>query len=512
MANRKKTGQRPRLEGQPPPVDAAPVAPWPLVDRYATTLGSNVTLQTVSNVFRHAQTGYRQQYVDLLDELLEREPHGFAVLSQRILTVAGGRVEIAPSLCESGTDDEKAAQELAEFVSGIFHSIPDLRQAIAALMWAIYYGVSAAEIAWENDGGTWRPARLHFIHSRRLSYPDPASWALHIWDQGMVRGWGGYDAPTQGVFGIAAEDYPGKFITHAPQLRGDYPTRDGLGRELAYWFVLKSISARGASQYVERFGKPWVIAYHSTQSDGQSRSANETDIKRADEAARALGIGSLAAAVVPDSIKFEIFGPGMQSGRIGITHDKWIDVCNSEVSKVVQGQTFTTEPGKFGSKGTSNVGESNALRLGAYDGACLAETLRRDLVYWIVKLNRPELIRLMPRVVIHVEDEPDANERLELAVKGAAANLPIDADALADEVGLPLVAKPAGDDSPRRMMPLAMMTPADAQALADPEKLAEQQEAAAQAKTAQAEALSKQPKTPAANDDEGDDELPQAAE
>src|SRR5690348_3277670 len=70
---------------QSPPPEEAKLAPYPLIDRYPVVLGSNLSLASISQAFRSAQTGWRQPYVDLLDELLEREPHGFAVLSQRIL-------------------------------------------------------------------------------------------------------------------------------------------------------------------------------------------------------------------------------------------------------------------------------------------------------------------------------------------------------------------------------------------------------------------------------------------
>ncbi|WP_394847390.1 DUF935 domain-containing protein [Pendulispora brunnea] len=459
--------------GLPPSVDAAPLAPWPLIDRYPSVLGSQISLQTVSATLRLCQTGYRQQYVDLLGELLEREPHGYAVLSQRILNVAGGRLEIAPAKCAPGSTDERRAQELADEVAADIHAIPDLRQSLAALLWAIYYGVCGAEIAWTRDESRWKPQRLHFVHSRRIAYPDPATWRVHIWDQGLVRGWEQpIDAPTQGIYGLPVDEFPGKFVIHAPQLRGEYPTRDGLGRELIWWFVLKSIGARGAAEYLERFGKPWAIGYASTQPDGKPRAANDDDMRAANAALAALGVGSLAGAVLPNSVQVHLMGPAFSSGRIGMSHEHWLAICNSEISKCVRGQTFTTESTNYGSRSTADVGQSGELRLAAYDADCIAETLRRDLITPMMRLNHPDEVRLCPRIIVHVEDEPDPAQRLELAVKGAQANLPIDADAMADEVGLPLVAKPEGEESkPRRMVPLSAMKPADALVMSEPQLL-----------------------------------------
>lgn len=430
----------------------AQLAPWPLTDRYPTILGSSITMSGISAIMRLAITGYRQQYVDLLNELLEREPHGFAVLSQRILTIAGGRVDITTAECAD--DRKELASEIADFVQCTIKAIPDFKQAIAGLMWAIYNGVSACEVGWTVEHGMWKPNKLSFIHSRRLSFPDPSTWDLHIWDQGQVRGWQhGYGAPTQKIFGLRMADYPGKFIVHSPQLRGDYPTRDGLGRELIYWFAIKAMAARAASHYIERFGKPWPIAHYTTGSDSHPRAAEQDDITKADAAMRALGLGSLAGATLPDSIKVELFGPGQKGAKIAISHESFISLINAEISKAVQGQTFTTETGKFGSRSTADVGESSALRLGAFDAACLAETIRRDLVHWIVKLNWPDAMDLLPEVRVHIEAEPDASELIRRASVAAGAGIAIDGDSIGRTAGLPLT--PNEDGKPRRMVPIA---------------------------------------------------------
>lgn len=498
MAKRKTAKATSTDVVEAPAPQAAKLAPWPHIDRYPTVLGSNLSLSNITNAFRVAQTGYRQLYVDVLNELLEREPHGFAVLSQRILTVAGGRVEITPAECPES--DQATAEEIADACNRMVHAIPDLAQSLAALLWAIYHGVTAQEISW-GKGQYWHPTRLHFIHTRRLAYPDQFSWNLHIWDQGMVMPptWGGR-YPTEAMFGLSITDYPGKFIVHTPQLRGEYPTREGLGRELAYWFAIKSIASKGAPAYLERFAKPWPIGYYATSDkEGEHRPADDDDIAVLDAALAALGTGTMNGATLPDSVKVALEGNGGK-GRPVLTYAEWITICNAEISKVVLSQTFTTESGKFGSRSTADTGEQAQLRNATYDATALAQTLRRDLVSWIVRLNWPDKMHLVPEVAIHIEDEPDAMTRLELAVKAANVGMPVDADAMADELGLPLVPKPKGEeDKPRRLVPLALMKPADVQALEDPEKLAEQQEQAAQAKQAMGQALQQQKTNGTAN-------------
>jgi phage gp29-like protein len=436
-----------------PEAQNAAVAPYPLVDRNPTVLGSNVSMQTVSSAFRACQTGYRQGFVDLLDELLERDPHAHAVISQRILSTAGGRLEITPAKCEANSDDEKRAREISDYVTRRVEAIPSLTQVLQGLLWALYYGVSAAEISWAIDDDGWYPAFVHFIHSRRLAYPDPKTWELHVWDQGFVRWWdSGGDAPTSKLYGIVTADYPGKFIVHSPQLRGDYPTRDGLGREIAYWMVLKGIAARGAGQYLERFGKPWVTGSYNTgdvETAGKPRTANTDDIAAANAAAAALGLGSIASAVLPDSITLSIDHP---TG--GITQAEFLSICNAEMSKAVVGQTLTTEVGASGgNRALGQVQKEGSRELFRYDAACLSETLKRDLVAWIVKLNFPDDVRLMPQVTLHVDEKPDPLQAMQVAQLAVNAGMPVDADDLAQRLGLKLV-DPQNADA-RRLFPIA---------------------------------------------------------
>ena len=374
-----------------------------------------------------------------------------AVISQRILATAGGRLEFAPAKCEPGSSDEQLAREIASEVERRIDALPSLTEVLAGLLWALYYGVSAAETSWAIDEKGWYPARVHFVHSRRLSYPDPKTWDLHIWDQGMVRWWDAAvpDSPTSRLYGIAIADYPGKFIVHSPQLRGDYPTRDGLGREIAYWMVLKGIAARGAGQYLERFGKPWVTGSYATATAKDNRRVASTDdILAANNAASALGLGSIASAVLPDSVTLNIDHP-----EGGITQAEFLGLCNQEMSKAVLGQTMTTDVGaNGGNRALGQVQKEGSKELSRYDATCLAETLKRDLVSWIVRLNYPEAMHLVPQVTLHVDEKPDPVQIAKVAQIAVAAGMPVDADELATRLGLKLV-DPKNADA-RRLFPI----------------------------------------------------------
>jgi phage gp29-like protein len=456
----------------PPPMPrtayASKWAPWPLIDRYPTVLGSQITLTTVASVMRLATTGYRQQWVDLQDELIERDGHAFSCVTQRIATVSGARLVITPTkVDDKDARGRRIAEENANFTRACFHGIRAMKKSIREILWGLYYGVSSSEVDWKMVGAELRPDALSFIHSRRLSYPDPGSLALHIWDQGMVRGWGDMGvAPTSTasstgtVFGLRVDDHPGKFLVHTPQLRGDYPWRNGLGRQLAILMTLKGMALRGGSHYIERFGKPWPIAYAKTMAGpwDDAAVAEDEDKEKAQAALSALGVGSLTGAVLPDCIKVELFGPGHKQGTVAMSHVEFIELLNAEESKCVLTQTYTTEPGKHGARASADVGESSQMRIGIADAADLCEGPLGQLVYWCIRLNRPEeALAYLPHVALHVESEPTAKERAEVAAQMIDRGMQVDGDRLAEELDYKVVPNEPGPDGkarPRRMFPV----------------------------------------------------------
>lgn len=446
------------------------LAPWPIVDRYPTVVGSNLTLQYLSSVYRICTTGYRQQWVDVLNELIERDPFAYAVVAQRINAVAGARVEVVPAKTKPGSAEESLAKEIADHVADQIDQIPNRAQTFACIQWAIFYGVGGAEILWDRTSDGWSIDELSFVHSRRISYPSQDTWDVHIWDQGQVGALGSLGAyPTEGIYGLRVKDFPSKFIIHTPQLRGDYPTREGLGREIAFWLALKGMAIRGGAQWIERFAKPWVFAYYSTREDGKPRTANTEDIAAADNAMRALGVGSLAAAAIPDSIRLALEGPGAKATVTGeIPHIKFIEFIDRQIAICVLGNADLTQAGPNGARAATETRKEGTRELYRFDAGALGETLKRDVAAPIVRLNYTGNERLTPTVVLQVDERPDPVEIVEVATKLAAGGAPVDADATAERVGVALIPNPTKE--PRRMAPLKPVTPfeLDAGATAPP--------------------------------------------
>jgi phage gp29-like protein len=433
------------------------IAPWPVIDRWPILLGSNLSIQYLASVYRIAQNGYRQQYVDALDELLERDPHTQSQLAQRVITVASGRVELTPAHVpgEETSPERERALEIAKDIQRRFDAIPAKTGALYALLFAaLYYGAGSTEILYRCDGPTdWSVTGLGFIHSRRIAYPDQNDWTAHIWDQGAVMGQALGLFPTERFFGIRIRDVPGKFLFHAPTHRADYPTRDGLGRTIGFWQVIKNMAARGGMQYVERYGKPWALGSYSTDetSTGKPRAADTNDIEALNTALQALGVGSLAGVALPDSVKITLLGPEFGAAVNGLNHEKLIALCDSQISKTIRGGTLQSDAGEKGARSLGEVHAEGDVRNARYDAACLADTLKEGLIWWLTHLNYPGEEHLCPGVTIHVE-QTSPDELLDRAVKLAAVCGEIDGKELAEKLGLKLVRR--DDPDAVRLAPL----------------------------------------------------------
>jgi len=348
------------------------IVDWTLYEQFPSHWGAALTVAAVTSRLRNAEKGYRQEYVDMLSELLEGDPHAYAVLSKKYNAIANCEFELLPARVEP--EEEENARIVAGFVANSLHGTEGWRTSIAGMLWGDFYGVSAREILWERGVEEWKIVSLELIHSRRIQYDQrfrpyvTNSPALHS--------------------GILFDDFPGKFVVFEPSLADEYQTRCGLGRVLAYFMAFKRFGVRDFLGYAERFGKPMPVARWTTSNDGNPRPADEDDIATAYDIVRDIGRGSQPGAAIPDSIELDVFGASDNSMADGIVHPVLIQLCNQEISKAVLGGTLSTDVGDTGGNRAlgevQSVGEWNNIAALARQ---LDETITHGVIWWLVALN-----------------------------------------------------------------------------------------------------------------------------
>jgi hypothetical protein len=160
----------------------------------------------------------------------------------------------------------------------------------------------------------------------------------------------------------------------------------------------------------------------------------------------------MAGAALPDSLKVELAGPGVNSAGKKLAQRDWAEFCDLQISKAILTVTDTVEQGQNGGRSSTEVRSDKQKLILRYDADCLAAALQSGLTDWIVKLNFPGEEHLTPRTALHVEEKPDPMQVIQLASQAASAGMPVDADDVAERVGLKLI--DPDDKKARRLAPL----------------------------------------------------------
>lgn len=354
----------------PSDVDKPGVAPAPINDQWPTLLGPAMTPTAVTNAIISAHRGYMTRITDLLSEQRSKVPHLQGVMATRENAIAS-RKWIVDARDTGTKGGNTRANKYADYVRARLLAIESFRTAIKHLAGGIYFGRSALEIEWFRDARGIGVRTLHPIHPRRLSYAT--SWRIHLWDTN-----GNEYNPRLSVFpgvDIRAE-FPDRFIVHQPNTTGaEYPTRQGVGYALVWSLLFAIWDVREWMQFLELNGRPWRIGYFTKDK------ASEADIAALKQAVKELA--GTTSATLPAGADIKLLVPG----QVGSAHGDLRVVLNADISKVVLGQTGTTELGDKGSYAAVKVHDLVRGDILADDGASISETINRDLVRPLVRMQ-----------------------------------------------------------------------------------------------------------------------------
>jgi phage gp29-like protein len=299
-------------------------------EMYRRTFGRSLDLDVIKNCLEGANVGYMVDLCDLESESMAMDPHLSGTLAKRFGQVMTADFDVTPPKGLTGTD-KKWAEIAADQNRKTLQRLPDFRQTLYDIAWAIFDGRSAMEVHWLEATGAgrdefrWRPFDLSWIHPRRLSF-GPAR-ELRVIDP--MRGVS-YFRPENGW---ALEDFPGKFVWYKPRLFREYAEREGLGPRCLYWAFFKRFSWRMRMLLTELFGIPWRIV--TLEKDAPIGGEL---LKNAKVEAEKLG-GETTGAFGP-GVKVDVVFPGENEGGLFSMTDKDVD---AQMSKLVLGNVGTTD-------------------------------------------------------------------------------------------------------------------------------------------------------------------------
>ena len=229
---------------------------------------------------------------------------------------------------------------------------------------------------------------------------------------------------------------PARYIVH----RGHtLPLPDNWGgpmRAILFWILLRSMSRQWWADLLERFGMPFLKGKYSDEK-------GKTVLQRAFAIAQRLG-----GIVVHKNTEVEIVQAA--AGDSSNSHERFIELCNKEISKLVAGQTLSSnaQPTGLGNGATPLQG---AVRDDIRKSDCqrLAATLRTQLLAQFCQINA--VPGRVPLLVFGSDSAAEMKALIGTVADLAAAGLEPDDDglaALSERVGFGLRRKAAPAPSP----------------------------------------------------------------
>lgn len=313
-------------------------------------------------------------YEDLLHDSQVRSN-----LQTRRLAVVGKEWEVVPASEDDGDI------EIAEYVEDVLKGF-NFDAARVSLLSAIVLGFKVGEIMWEySEGDVWVKEIIGRA-SRRFVFDIENNLRLVTFNN-IVHG----------------EPLPDKkFIVFRNISNNGSPYGAGLGSSL-YWPVwFKKNAIKFWMIFADKFGSPTAIGKYPQGTTKEQQEALLSAIE---------AIQQESAIKIPDNMLIELL-EASRSGTVN-TYETLCNFMNAEISKIILGQTLTTEIGQTGGAySASQTHEEIRQDYIKADADSLCECLNNSLIRWIVDYNfgsrvRGQGSRGYPNVWIRTEDEKD---------------------------------------------------------------------------------------------------------
>jgi hypothetical protein len=321
-------------------------------------------LRTVNQALNDAALGRTAKLINLMKGTRTRDSRQGAVCRTRVLALQRPWVVTPPS----GYEKDREAIAIADRVRRILSETPGFGKLVGHLGHGILEMHAVGEHAWrKNDRGEvvsvpqWR-------HPTRFAW-DTASERLCWFEPDAL------DPRARTFPGIPLDEYPGKFLVHAPTAGdSDYPWMRGVQRGRCIGSNLKRCARRWGLKALERWGQPQVFV---SGRDGDSLEINDEMM----DALRALGASWHAR--FPEGVE-----PKTIPATLSELHLRWIEAENTEDAIALLGQNLTTEV-TGGSFAATEAHRHVRLDILASDLAEMSETLIDQWIRLIVEYNWP---------------------------------------------------------------------------------------------------------------------------
>lgn len=358
----------------------------------------------LATLLRLAEDGDAQAYLELAEQMEERDLHYLSVLGTRKRQVS--QLPITIEAATDAAEDQRIADFLRDWLTR-----DTLEAEIFDILDSLGKGFSASELVWSTDSALWYPEQI------RSRLPQWFEFDRETGEELMLRG--GIDGGVQ-----AASLPPHKFIVHRSSAKSGLPIRGGFARPVAWAYLFKSYGIKDWVAFAEVYGMPFRLGKYPAQ-------ATEEQIDTLFRAV--MGMGQDAAAVIPDTMMIDLVD-GKAAGSADL-YERLCDYLDRQISKAVLGQTATTDADTGGLGSGKEHGEVRA-DIERADARALQATLQRDLIMPMVRLNFGER-KAWPMIRIGRDDEEDLARLTNAVAMLVPLGLRVQESVIRDKLGLP---------------------------------------------------------------------------
>ena len=336
---------------------------------------------------------------------LARDGHAGAVLRKRRQAVVAREWTVEPG---GERPEDLLAAGLVRAALGRIR----FDRACQGLLGSVLTGIAVAEVMWEaadlevtpEDGTTdnrasstrpgpatrrsWIvPADLRVRNPRRFVFSAEGALRLLTWD-----------APSDGIALPERKFILARFWAE----ENEDPYGRGLGHDLFWPVFFKRNGIALWNALMERWGQPFVYAEYPPGTPVPERQAL---LNALGEIARGAGL------VVPQGSLVKMLEAGQGGSATGNPQAKLVEVMNAEISKIVLGETQTTEQGPNGARASAQVHDDVRQEVADADADLLSAELA-PLLEWITTINLPGAA--VPKLWRRKPEEPDLAARAKL--------------------------------------------------------------------------------------------------
>lgn len=364
-----------------------------------------MTPQRLGGLLRSAEAGDARAYLELAEQMEEKDLHYLGVLGQRKRGVA--QLEISVEAAGDDADAQADADLIRDWLNR-----DTLEDELFDLFDAIGKGFSLVEMIWETSERQWWPGRLQWVDPRWVEF-DRID---------------GRTPKLIGADGLAAPLEPFKYIYTEIKAKSGLPIRGGLARPVSWAWMFKNYGVKDWVAFAETYGMPLRLGKY----DGTATAEDRKILLRA-----VRELGSDAAGIIPKTMSVDfITAAGNADGAVFERQADWFD---RQISKAVLGQTMTTDAQSAGlGSNQSKVQDGVRADIERADAKAGAAALNIGLVRPMIDLNRgrPKGGRY-PRILIGRAEAWDASKMMPVVERFVALGGRVEESVIRDRIGLP---------------------------------------------------------------------------